>query len=78
MTDDVGPMYLKRLNEAIQAVASARYVAPEDHGETLEEMETGIEEMMDEVARDLDLSDEEFELVRMSIYEGLEEHSESR
>lgn len=75
MTDNPGPMYLRRLNEAVQAVASARYVAPEDHSETLEEMEAGIEEMMVEIADDLGLSDEEYDLVRMSIYDTLEEAS---
>lgn len=76
MTDHPGPMYLRRLNEALQSVASARYVAPDDHSETLQEMETGIEAMMDEIADDLGLSDKELELVRMSIYDGLEEQSD--
>lgn len=76
MSDSVGPMFLRRLNEALQAVASARYVAPEDHAETLEDMEADIETMMEAVAADLDLSEEEYDLVRMSIYDSLEEHSE--
>lgn len=79
MTDNTAPLYLRRLNEALQAVASARYVAPDDHGEALEAMEADIEAMMDETVDDLGLSEEEYELVRMSIYEsleGLEEQSE--
>lgn len=76
MTDDVGPMYLRRLNEALQSVASARYVAPDADAEHLEEMESDIEAMMETVADDLDLTDEEFELVRMSIYDSLEEQPE--
>lgn len=76
MTDDVGPMYLRRLNEALQSVASARYVAPDADAEDLEEMESDIEAMMETVADDLDLTAEEFELVRMSIYDSLEEQPE--
>lgn len=76
MSDSVGPMFLRRLNEALQAVASARYVAPEDHAERLEDMEADIETMMEAVVEDLDLSEEEYDLVRMSIYDSLEEHSE--
>lgn len=76
MSDSVGPMFLRRLNEALQAVASARYVAPEDHEESLEDMEGDIEAMMKEIAEDLDLSEEEYDLVRMSIYDSLEEQSE--
>lgn len=76
MTDNVGPMYLRRLNEALQAVASARYVAPDDHGEALEAMEADIEAMMEESADDMGLSDEEYELVRMSIYDSLEGREE--
>jgi len=72
MTDNAAPLYLRRLNEALQAVASARYVAPDDHAEALEAMETDIEAMLDETADDLGLSDDEYELVRMSIYESLE------
>lgn len=76
MADNAAPLYLRRLNEALQAVASARYVAPDDHGEALEAMESDIEAMMDETADDLGLSEEEYELVRMSIYESLEELGE--
>lgn len=76
MSDDVGPMYLRRLNEALQSVASARYVAPDADAEHLEEMESDIEAMMETVADELDLSEEELDLVRMSIYDSLGGQSE--
>lgn len=75
MIDDIQPLYLKRLNEALQAVSSTRYVAPEGHREAIEGMEDNLVALMDEAAADLGLSEEEYELVRMGIYDELEDRS---